>query len=68
MAAGDLADRPGYDTAGTWDHLVPLHQGRPGRSILEPLMTLAGWAAVDASGPRSGLMVAANTFRNPACW
>ena len=64
MAAGSAADRAGIDQVWTWDHLLPLH-GRSDGPIFEPLMTLAGWAAV-TERVTLGLMVAANTFRNPA--
>jgi alkanesulfonate monooxygenase SsuD/methylene tetrahydromethanopterin reductase-like flavin-dependent oxidoreductase (luciferase family) len=64
MGAGADADAIGIDQLWTWDHLVPLH-GRAAGPIFEPLMTLAGWSAVTGRSTL-GLMVAANTFRNPA--
>jgi alkanesulfonate monooxygenase SsuD/methylene tetrahydromethanopterin reductase-like flavin-dependent oxidoreductase (luciferase family) len=64
MEAGTMADEAGVDHLWTWDHLLPLH-GRSSGPIFEPLMTLAGWAA-RTSRATLGLMVAANTFRNPA--
>ena len=64
MAAGAAADRAGIDQIWTWDHLLPLH-GLSDGPIFEALMTLAGWAAVTERATL-GLMVAANTFRNPA--
>jgi alkanesulfonate monooxygenase SsuD/methylene tetrahydromethanopterin reductase-like flavin-dependent oxidoreductase (luciferase family) len=59
-----LADRLGYDSLWTWDHLYPI-VGSPNGPILEGYMTLAGWAAVTKKATL-GLMVGANTFRNPA--
>lgn len=64
MAAGAAADRAGIDQIWSWDHLLPLH-GRSDGPIFEALMTVAGWAAVTERATL-GLMVAANTFRNPA--
>jgi alkanesulfonate monooxygenase SsuD/methylene tetrahydromethanopterin reductase-like flavin-dependent oxidoreductase (luciferase family) len=64
MAAGAAAERAGIDQVWTWDHLLPLH-GRSAGPIFEALMTVAGWAAVTGH-VTLGLMVAANTFRNPA--
>jgi alkanesulfonate monooxygenase SsuD/methylene tetrahydromethanopterin reductase-like flavin-dependent oxidoreductase (luciferase family) len=64
MAAGATVDAMEFDQLWAWDHLCPLH-GRATGPIFEPLMTLAGWSAV-TSRATLGLMVAANTFRNPA--
>jgi F420-dependent oxidoreductase-like protein len=61
---GMQADRLGYDTLWTWDHLYPIVGSHEG-PIFEGWMTLAGWAA-HTERIRIGLMVGANTFRNPA--
>lgn len=57
-------DRLGYDHLWTWDHLYAIF-GDPHQPIFE------GWASITASAQvtarvRLGLMVGANTFRNPA--
>ena len=54
----------GYDALWSWDHLLPQH-GPPDGPIFEGMMTLAAWSSV-TSRVRLGLMVGANTFRNPA--
>jgi alkanesulfonate monooxygenase SsuD/methylene tetrahydromethanopterin reductase-like flavin-dependent oxidoreductase (luciferase family) len=64
MAAGQAVDRLGFDALWVFDHLVPI-AGRPVGPCFEPTMTLAGWAGL-TSRVTLGLMVAANTFRNPA--
>ncbi len=61
---GARVDALGYDTLWTWDHLYPI-VGSPDGPIFEGYLTLAGWAAV-TERVRLGLMVGANTFRNPA--
>jgi F420-dependent oxidoreductase-like protein len=61
---GRRADELGYDSLWTWDHLYPI-QGDWRGPIFEGYMTLAGWAGV-TSRATIGLMVGANTFRNPA--
>lgn len=58
------ADRLRYDDIWTWDHLYPVSGSHDG-PILEGWVTLAAWAAITESA-RLGLMVGANTFRNPA--
>lgn len=62
--AGIRADRLGFDSLWTWDHLYPIvgdHEG----PIFEGWLTLAAWAdATDQA--RIGLMVGANTFRLPS--
>jgi F420-dependent oxidoreductase-like protein len=63
-AVGHRADELGYDSLWTWDHLYPI-QGDWQRPIFEGYLILAGWAAV-TSRATLGLMVGANTFRNPA--
>ena len=64
QAIGRRADELGYDSLWTWDHLYPI-QGDWRGPIFEGYMILAGWAAV-TSRATLGLMVGANTFRNPA--
>ena len=64
QAIGRRADELGYDSLWTWDHLYPI-QGDWRGPIFEGYMILAGWAAV-TSHATLGLMVGANTFRNPA--
>jgi alkanesulfonate monooxygenase SsuD/methylene tetrahydromethanopterin reductase-like flavin-dependent oxidoreductase (luciferase family) len=58
------ADALGYDSLWTWDHLYPI-VGSDDGPILEGWLVLAGWAATTQRA-RIGLMVGANTFRNPA--
>jgi alkanesulfonate monooxygenase SsuD/methylene tetrahydromethanopterin reductase-like flavin-dependent oxidoreductase (luciferase family) len=60
---GALVDRLGYDSLWTWDHVYPI-VGDPEGPIFEGFMTLAGWAHT-TERVRLGLMVGANTFRNP---
>jgi alkanesulfonate monooxygenase SsuD/methylene tetrahydromethanopterin reductase-like flavin-dependent oxidoreductase (luciferase family) len=64
LAAGQRADRLGYDTLWTWDHLYPIVGSSDG-PILEGWLTLAAWAQA-TERVRIGLMVGANTFREPA--
>lgn len=61
---GALVDRLGYDTLWTWDHVYPI-VGDPEGPIFEGYLTLASWAE-NTKSVRLGLMVGANTFRNPA--
>jgi alkanesulfonate monooxygenase SsuD/methylene tetrahydromethanopterin reductase-like flavin-dependent oxidoreductase (luciferase family) len=64
MRAGARADQLGYDSLWTWDHLYPI-VGSPQGPIFEGYLTLAGWAGLTRR-IGLGLMVGANTFRNPA--
>ena len=64
LQAGVLADRLGYDTLWTWDHVYPII-GDSNGPIYEGWLTLAAWAQA-TQRIRIGLMVGANTFRNPA--
>jgi alkanesulfonate monooxygenase SsuD/methylene tetrahydromethanopterin reductase-like flavin-dependent oxidoreductase (luciferase family) len=63
-AAGIRADELGYDEILTWDHLYPI-VGSPDGPMLEAWMVLSAWAEA-TSRAHIGLMVGANTFRNPA--
>ena len=56
-------DELGYDHLWTWDHLHAIF-GDPHQPIFEGWTTLAAWAQA-TSGRGSGLLVGANTFRNP---
>jgi alkanesulfonate monooxygenase SsuD/methylene tetrahydromethanopterin reductase-like flavin-dependent oxidoreductase (luciferase family) len=64
LLAGQRADHLGYDSLWTWDHLYPIVGDSRG-PILEGWMTLAAWAQA-TTHVRIGLMVSANTFREPA--
>ncbi|CAN5153446.1 LLM class F420-dependent oxidoreductase [soil metagenome] len=64
LEAGLRAERLGFHSLWTWDHLYPI-QGDPEGPILEGYMTLAAWAQA-TERIKVGLMVGANTFRNPA--
>ena len=56
------ADSLGYDSLWTWDHLYATDD--PHQSIVEGWTTIAAWAAI-TSRPTIGLLVGANTLRNP---
>ena len=64
LAAGQRADRLGFDTLWTWDHVYPIVGSADG-PIFEGWLTLAAWAQA-TERIRIGLMVGANTFREPA--
>lgn len=64
LEAGRRAERLGYDSLWTWDHLYPI-VGSPDGPIFEGWLTLAAWAQA-TERIRIGLMVGANTFREPA--
>ncbi len=64
LAAARLVDRLGYDHLWTWDHLISA-VGDTDRPVFEGYTTLAAWAMA-TERVRLGLMVGANTFRNPA--
>jgi alkanesulfonate monooxygenase SsuD/methylene tetrahydromethanopterin reductase-like flavin-dependent oxidoreductase (luciferase family) len=64
LEAGVRADRLGYDSLWTWDHLYPI-VGDSNGPILEGWLVTTGWAMA-TTRVRIGLMVGANTFRNPA--
>ena len=57
------AESLGYDSLWTWDHLYPI-VGDPSGPMLEGYTVLAGWSQ-QTTRPTLGLMVGANTFRNP---
>ncbi|MEA2535980.1 MAG: hypothetical protein QOF11_214 [Chloroflexota bacterium] len=63
LEAGVRADRLGYDTLWTWDHLYPI-VGESRGPILEAWLVLTAWAQA-TERIRIGLMVGANTFREP---
>ena len=64
LEAGARADRLGYDSLWTWDHLYPI-VGSPAGPIFEGWLTITAWAGVTKK-VTLGLMVGANTFREPA--
>ena len=64
LEVGKRADRLGYDTLWTWDHLYPIVGDSHG-PIFEGWLTITAWAAT-TERVRIGLMVGANTIRNPA--
>lgn len=61
--AARRADELGYDSIWTWDHLYAIF-GDPYQSILEGYTALAG-LAMGTKNAELGLLVGANTFRNP---
>jgi alkanesulfonate monooxygenase SsuD/methylene tetrahydromethanopterin reductase-like flavin-dependent oxidoreductase (luciferase family) len=62
-AAGRRVDELGYDHLWAWDHLYAIF-GDPYQPILEGYSLLAAWSQLTARA-RLGLLVGANTFRNP---
>jgi len=64
LAAGLRAEALGYESLWTWDHLYPIVGSSDG-PIHEGWLTLAAWAQA-TERIRIGLMVGANTFREPA--
>ncbi|MEO8570744.1 MAG: LLM class flavin-dependent oxidoreductase [Chloroflexota bacterium] len=64
LQAGIRADLLGYDTLWTWDHLYPIVGSSDG-PMFEAWLTLAAWAQA-TEHVRIGLMVGANTFREPS--
>ena len=64
LDAAKRVDALGYDHLWTWDHLYAIF-GDPYQPIFEGWSLLSAWA-VATSRTRLGLLVGANTFRNPA--
>jgi alkanesulfonate monooxygenase SsuD/methylene tetrahydromethanopterin reductase-like flavin-dependent oxidoreductase (luciferase family) len=64
LAAHQRAERLGFDSLWTWDHLYPIVGSHEG-PIFEGYMAMAAVAA-NTERASIGLMVGANTFRNPA--
>jgi alkanesulfonate monooxygenase SsuD/methylene tetrahydromethanopterin reductase-like flavin-dependent oxidoreductase (luciferase family) len=63
-AAHQLADQLGYDSLWTMDHIYPPFEPSDG-PILEPYMAMAPIAELTRNAT-IGVMVSANTYRNPA--
>ncbi len=63
LAAARRVDRLGYESLWTWDHLYAIF-GDPYQPIFEGWGTVNAWAMA-TERVRLGLMVGANTFRNP---
>jgi len=63
LEAGILADRLGYDSLWTWDHLYPIVGATHGPNY-EGWLTITAWAA-RTERIRVGLMVGANPYREP---
>ena len=64
LAVGKRVDELGYDSLWTWDHVYPIF-GSPDGPSFEGWLALGAWAR-ETEGVTLGLMVGANTFRNPA--
>lgn len=63
LDAAKRVDRLGYDSLWTWDHVYAIF-GDPYQGIFEGYASLAAWAMA-TERTRLGLLVGANTFRNP---
>jgi alkanesulfonate monooxygenase SsuD/methylene tetrahydromethanopterin reductase-like flavin-dependent oxidoreductase (luciferase family) len=61
--AAKRVDELGYDHLWTWDHLHAIF-GEPQQPVFDGWMSLGAWAK-STSRVRLGLLVGANTFRNP---
>ena len=64
LSAARRVDALGYDSLWTWDHVYAIF-GDPHQPIFEGYTTLAAWAMATEHA-RLGLLVGANTFRDPA--
>ena len=64
LAAQQRADRLGFDSIWTWDHVQPIVGSAEG-PMLECYTAMSA-VATTTSRATVGLMVGANTFRNPA--
>jgi alkanesulfonate monooxygenase SsuD/methylene tetrahydromethanopterin reductase-like flavin-dependent oxidoreductase (luciferase family) len=64
LAAQERAERLGYDSLWTWDHLYPIVGSHEG-PMFEAYTAMSAVAAT-TSQATVGLLVGANTFRNPA--
>jgi alkanesulfonate monooxygenase SsuD/methylene tetrahydromethanopterin reductase-like flavin-dependent oxidoreductase (luciferase family) len=62
-AAAKRVDQLGYDHLWAWDHLHAIF-GDPHQPFFEGWLSLAAWAKTTQRS-RLGLLVGANTFRNP---
>jgi alkanesulfonate monooxygenase SsuD/methylene tetrahydromethanopterin reductase-like flavin-dependent oxidoreductase (luciferase family) len=63
LESGIRADRLGYDTLWTWDHLYPIVGDSRGDNF-EGWLTITAWAA-RTERIRIGLLVGANPYREP---
>jgi alkanesulfonate monooxygenase SsuD/methylene tetrahydromethanopterin reductase-like flavin-dependent oxidoreductase (luciferase family) len=63
LDAAKRVDRLGYTHLWTWDHLYAIF-GDPYQPIFEGWSLLSAWAR-ETTQTRLGLLVGANTFRNP---
>ncbi len=63
LQAGIRAEELGFDTLWTWDHLYPIVGDSEGPNY-EGWLTITAWAQA-TTRIRVGLMVGANTFREP---
>ena len=63
LDAAKKVDRLGYEHLWTWDHLYAIF-GDPYQPIFEGWALLHAWAR-ETERTRLGLLVGANTFRNP---
>jgi len=64
LDAGKAVDRLGYEHLWTWDHVKAIF-GDPNQPIFEGWTAVTAWAMA-TERVKVGLMVGANTFRNPA--
>jgi len=63
LSAAQQAEALGFDSFWTWDHLLAIF-GDPHQDFFEGYSLLAAWAR-ETRRVRLGLLVGANTFRNP---